>query len=305
MMRTSYFALSLGTVLALTLSSSAQNPSDKPSKPRQPEIYQTDAGQVARPLMAIKAKELIGKKIENEQGEKVGDINDLLIDLPHGRVAGIVVGVGGVLGVGEEPRVVPLQALKFRAGDHPPVLALHGKLRTAKTRTEDLKSYNELSQVYREFQQEAYWDKEPSRQPVRDREAKETQFRLRKGKELIGANVRNPADKTLGEIQDLVVDLNSGRVLFAALGTGGVLGVGEKMIAVPPRQFEMNSEGRLVLNITEERLTNAPQLDKTQWSHVDDPAWVSRVYGYYGETIFWTPGEESRQPVREKDIKNP
>ncbi len=47
------------------------------------------------------ASRLVGATVYSSAGEKVGDVNDLLVDAT-GKVSGVVVGVGGFLGVGEK-----------------------------------------------------------------------------------------------------------------------------------------------------------------------------------------------------------
>src|SRR3569833_2154571 len=43
---------------------------------------------------------------------------------------------------------------------------------------------------------------------------------------LIGMNVKNPSGESLGEINELVIDVNTGRISYAALSFGGILGLG-------------------------------------------------------------------------------
>jgi sporulation protein YlmC with PRC-barrel domain len=284
MMRTTKLVLSLGSVLAVTLTCLAQNES-KPAKAGQPQIQSGDV--IVHPLMGVRARDFIGKNIENEENKKVGDVNDLLIDLPQGRVAGVIVGVGGILGVGEHPRIVPPQAFAWNATDKRLTLRMDEQLRTAKTKAEDLKSYNELTQVYRDYQQEPYWNKE-TRQPVRDRDNREVQFRLRKAKEILGSNIDDPTNKKLGEVEEMVIDLSSGRVVLVAVGAGGVLGIGEKLVAVPPSQLQMNPDGKLMINTTIEQLKSAPQFEKSHWPDLSDTTWVSGVYTHYGERSYWS-----------------
>lgn len=55
---------------------------------------------------------LIGAKVHNVAGNIIGDIEDLILDKDN-RVIGVIVGVGGVLGVGEKRIGVRLSALTF------------------------------------------------------------------------------------------------------------------------------------------------------------------------------------------------
>jgi sporulation protein YlmC with PRC-barrel domain len=59
-----------------------------------------------------RASKLIGVNVYNDQNEKLGDINEILLD-PSGKVDGVVVGVGGFLGMGEHNIKVEMSKLKF------------------------------------------------------------------------------------------------------------------------------------------------------------------------------------------------
>jgi sporulation protein YlmC with PRC-barrel domain len=59
-----------------------------------------------------RSSKLIGLNVYNDQNEKLGDINEILLD-KSGKVAGVVVGVGGFLGMGEHNIKVDMAKLKF------------------------------------------------------------------------------------------------------------------------------------------------------------------------------------------------
>lgn len=59
-----------------------------------------------------RASKLIGLNIYNDQNEKLGDINEILLD-QSGKVTGVVIGVGGFLGMGEHEIMVSMDKLKF------------------------------------------------------------------------------------------------------------------------------------------------------------------------------------------------
>jgi sporulation protein YlmC with PRC-barrel domain len=60
------------------------------------------------------ASQFIGQTVTNQAGEKIGDINDLLFD-KSGKIANVVIGVGGFLGMGEKNVGVPYSSLSFTA----------------------------------------------------------------------------------------------------------------------------------------------------------------------------------------------
>jgi putative membrane protein len=62
------------------------------------------------------AEALIGRTVENANGDDLGEINNVIIN-EKGKVVATVIGVGGFLGVGEKNVAVPFEALDFRTTD--------------------------------------------------------------------------------------------------------------------------------------------------------------------------------------------
>jgi len=58
-----------------------------------------------------RAHNLIGMEVRNRNDERLGEVKDLVIDLPSGKVAYVALAVGGFLGVGEKLIAVPTSAL--------------------------------------------------------------------------------------------------------------------------------------------------------------------------------------------------
>ena len=73
-------------------------------------------GQPAHAQMALKgswrASKLMGLNVYNEANEKLGDINELLVD-KSGKINAVVIGIGGFLGMGEHDIAVSMDKLKF------------------------------------------------------------------------------------------------------------------------------------------------------------------------------------------------
>ena len=59
-----------------------------------------------------RASKLIGLNVYNDKNEKLGDINEILLD-KSGKIEGVVIGVGGFLGMGEHDIKVDMAKLKF------------------------------------------------------------------------------------------------------------------------------------------------------------------------------------------------
>lgn len=100
---------------------------------------------------------------------------------------------------------------------------------------------------------------------------------------LIGNEVVNHNDENVGEIKEIMLEVQTGRVSYAVLSFGGFLGMGEKLFAVPWSALKLDTENkRFVLNVDKERLSEAPGFDKGKWPNMADPAWSSTIHSYYG-----------------------
>ena len=69
----------------------------------------------------ISASELLNENVVNDANEKVGDINDVLID-SKGKVAAVIVGVGGFLGMGEKDVALTFDQLSFATDNNDPLI---------------------------------------------------------------------------------------------------------------------------------------------------------------------------------------
>jgi hypothetical protein len=105
---------------------------------------------------------------------------------------------------------------------------------------------------------------------------------------IIGDPVRNAMDEDLGKIEDLMIDLSSGRVAYAVLSFGGFLGMGNKLFAVPFRAMKVDSENHaFVLDVPKDRLKEAPGFDKDNWPDVSDVGYRKQIYGFYNVPPDW------------------
>ena len=80
-----------------------------------------------------------------------------------------------------------------------------------------------------------------------------------RAKKVIGTTVKNTAGQKIGEIEDIVLEKTSNKILFAVVGFGGFLGMKEKYHPVPWNSLEYNeAEGSYVVPFTKEQLESAP-----------------------------------------------
>lgn len=103
---------------------------------------------------------------------------------------------------------------------------------------------------------------------------------------IIGTKVTNKQGDSLGKIEDLMVDVKSGQVIYAVVSFGGFLGMGDKLFAVPLQVMQVDTNGEeFHLNESKERLENAPGFDKDNWPNSADTNWHQQVEAYYSSNL--------------------
>jgi sporulation protein YlmC with PRC-barrel domain len=110
---------------------------------------------------------------------------------------------------------------------------------------------------------------------------------------LEGNDVVNYQDQDLGKIKEIMIDVPSGRVAYAVLSSGGFLGLGDKLFAIPWAALSLDTDRKcFILDVDAERLKNAPGFDKDHWPTMADPTWATQVHAYYGQRAYWRqPGD--------------
>lgn len=102
----------VSTAMLLTAPVAAQSPQNN-ANPANPNLQPSAASTASVQKQGEwRASKLVGVAVYNNSNEKIGDINDIILDT-GGRVANVVIGVGGFLGMGERNVAVGFDQLKF------------------------------------------------------------------------------------------------------------------------------------------------------------------------------------------------
>lgn len=103
--------------------------------------------------------------------------------------------------------------------------------------------------------------------------------------EVLGGKVFNDQGEELGKIDDVAI-YGNGQIAYAVLSYGGVLGVGDKLFAIPWSLLRAKHQGdesnlRLAINIEKDRLKSAPGFDKDHWPSGSDCTVLDSTDKYY------------------------
>ncbi len=109
--------------------------------------------------------------------------------------------------------------------------------------------------------------------------------RLISSEDVEGTNVYGAGNKSIGEIDHLLIDKPSGRVAYAVMSFGGFLGLAHSHYPIPwtALQFDTTLNGYRT-NITEAQLRDAPDFSDDAWS---DRGWESKTHQHYGSPTYW------------------
>lgn len=99
---------------------------------------------------------------------------------------------------------------------------------------------------------------------------------------LMGEDVANPQGEDLGDIKEIMLDMQTGQIAYAVLSFGGILGMGNKLFAVPWQALQLDTENkRFILDVPKSKLQHAPGFDKDNWPDMASQQFNSDVHSFY------------------------
>lgn len=131
-----------------------------------------------------------------------------------------------------------------------------------------------------------------------DRSAAARPASVIKSSDIIGADVTNEQGEDLGNVDELMIDTDRGRVAYAVLSFGGFMGVGDKLFALPWESLTAApGTNQFYLNVDKAQLKNAPGFDKDNWPDMANEQWNRDIYTHYQRDPYWeNEGNWDREP---------
>jgi sporulation protein YlmC with PRC-barrel domain len=245
-----------------------------------------------RTFAAKRLTQCVGKDVYNNDDKKIGTINNIVLDGDVNCISYMVVSYGGFAGMGNKLFAVPWAAFEHRGGA-PDKVYLNIKEDILKNAPGfDKDSWPDMGDATFRKQVDAYYDLKAAGRPrsaaIKAEEDKAATAApgpnagpvkrglvwTRRVTDIFGANVKNAQNESLGEIKDLVADTNTGEVRYAVLSYGGMMGMGDKLFAVPLSSLRSKPDSKeFVLDVPKEKLKSAPGFDKNSW-----PDWADEKY---------------------------
>ncbi len=102
---------------------------------------------------------------------------------------------------------------------------------------------------------------------------------------IIGDKVLNPKGEHLGTINNIMIELGTGKIEYVVVEFGGFLGVGEKYFALPYSLLKLDAKNEVfIFDQSADILKNAPGFDKDHWPETNTHLFDSSSYwgGFMG-----------------------
>jgi len=107
-------------------------------------------------------------------------------------------------------------------------------------------------------------------------------YRGMRTSQVIGKEVRNPEGRNIGQIRDMVVNMNDGQVRYTVLEFDPGIFEGERLFAVPTNLLRLGADDQLVYNMTRDKLEQVA-VPRTDWNRAwNDPGYMARVDKAWG-----------------------
>jgi len=322
-MRTTSTALVASVVAGLTLATTSFGADDQGQYRNKDGTVRLTDRDGAYDLAT--ASDLIGKEVRNSQDESLGKVSDLIVSLDSGRVPYAIIAHGGALGVGRSKTAVPLSDLQCSSDRKTVMLsATKEELKAASKSCPATWPHGRsegwtrsIDGFYGQPDAFAHWRSDRDRLDGSvDRKDGTVRYNGRDGtiwgrtnefataSDIIGKDVRNASDESLGKVSDLIVSLDSGRVPYAIVAHGGALGVGRTKTAVPISEIQYSTDGKTVLmSATKEDLKAASKSCPDTWPRGRNTEWSRTVDGFYGQPSAFANWRFEREPLDGSDRK--
>jgi len=250
------------------------------AKDRTTGAAKADSRPVAN-YRGFKASELIGKSVKNPEGKDLGEIKDLVVHMSTGDVRYAILSFGGFMGIGDNLYAIPVKSLKLAANRDDLTLDMD------KARVQQQKSFPR--DKWPALKDKHFWGEVDRLSGMPAVQPADAYYAFR-ASELIGKDVVNVAGKDVGDLKDLVINMNAQKVHYAVLEFDPGIFRSEKLFAVPLRAFmfkrdpgdrsDLKTEN-LVLNVGKSQLENMRGFDKNQWPNLNDPTYVLDIDRYF------------------------
>lgn len=238
-----------------------------------------------------KAEDLMGKSVVNSANENLGTVNDIVVDANSGRIIYAVVSYGGFMGLGDKWFAVPWPSLRLAAD------AKHFVLDVDRERLKSAEGFNKeqwpnfaderwATATYQHYGQKPYWTSSSTGDTYRDRWTQRVVL-WQKASDLTGKDVKSASNEDLGDMVDLAIDPDAGRIIY------GILSFNGKLFAVPWNATRMSNDvSHFVINVNKATLRDNVAFSNDRWPDLTDSRWALETHSVFNVRPYWSDRDQ-------------
>jgi sporulation protein YlmC with PRC-barrel domain len=219
----------------------------------------------------------MGARVVSPQGEKLGEVHDLVLTADLNGISYAVLSTGGFLGMGNTLHAIPWSVLSP---------GLNGTY-VAPITAAQLKQSHGFNPHNWPNSAESLW---PAANVDRGGEpAYSTQaapysgdVQQRRFTRIKGDDVKGADGKKIGDVHDLVIVMDSGRIAYTIVSHGGTLGLGEKLAAVPQNAITLEPARHVARVDASKETLQANSFPSKHWPDLASPSYSQQLAQAYG-----------------------
>jgi len=251
-----------------------------------------------------KVSTLIGTEVMNTSNSKIAVVRDLAFS-PEGAILYVILGYGGVAGVGETYTAAPFDSLGVNHDNGKWAVNLDMTSEDLKKapamKSENCRELTDaqwIARVAQFFRPRAGSQEDPRQSDRPAQQERRAVERVLLAKQISGAKFKNNQLEDMGKVEHLLLDRRY-QVVFAIIGRGGVLGIGQSYIPVPWSKlgFNFDRDARaiaVIIDASKDQLDKAPLVKGDNYATLLAPGFGEQVRHYFGVNQDKQAGDDAK-----------
>lgn len=246
------------------------------------------AGMRILPDTVMRADAVLNRDVTSPTGDDLGVLEDMIINLDGSQLIYAVLDLSGIFDLDGQYHVVPANSLALDSSVPTALLGIDRNVLEGSP-VLDSSKLDEFVDAGWQTKFQDYWHDWVMPPGVETSDSPEdVHVQVIPGFATIGAlkeyTVQNLEGEDLGDVEELVLNLSQGKVAYAVLSFGGILGIGDKLFAVPMDLLTPDLDvdnSTLLFNVSRTQLEEMPGFDSSNWPDVHNPRWSREVSQYW------------------------
>ncbi len=209
------------------------------------------------------ASEMMNKVAVDMRGRNLGDVEDVAVNPDNGEIVYIALARGGFLGLGEKLHAVPCERVIGMMPNRVRFDIRRSELNDATGFTGD------------------QWPTKPHSQ-FADASNTTSANKIAKISEILGKDIVNSQDETLGEVEDVVVDIDKQHVAYLLIDCNDADG----MVAVPAGAVK-HQNGKCTINMPKENFKRLARFEEGDYPNWFNDRWNEGIHRDFNVQPYW------------------